>query len=230
MAVQSLTISIPAYNDSKSLLNLVPEAEQLCVEMGIAVQILIVNDGSSDNTLKVAQEMAAKYQNITIISHEQNLGFGATLKEVFMTPKSEWVLFLPGDNQFSVSNLRKFVAEMDGADYILGYRKLRQDSTKRKIYSKVYNWFVSKLFGFPVKDVNSIVFYRSKIFEHIQLISNSAFVHAEFFLRTSKAGFVTKEVEVSHESRQFGVEAGAKPKVIIETSIELFYYYTKKLL
>ena len=223
-AIHSLTISIPAYNDSQSLVKLVEESEFLCHQLSIPFQILIINDGSDDNTLDMANKLAQKYGNIQVVSHEKNLGFGETLKKVFMLPKTEWVLFLPGDNQFPVSNLLKFLEIKDNYDYILGFRKERKDTANRKLYSLFYNRIVSLLSGYKVKDVNSIVFYRSKIFEAFELKGESAFVHAEFFIRSSKAGFRITEMEVLHQEREFGFGSGGNLRVALNTFKELFLY------
>lgn len=225
----SLTISIPAYNDSLSLAKLVEESQALCRQLSIKFEILIINDGSYDNTLKVANDLAARYGNIKVVNHEKNLGFGETLKKVFMLPKTEWVLFLPGDNQFPVSNLLNFLDLKDNYDYILGFRKERKDTANRKLYSVFYNWVVSILSGYKVRDVNSIVFYRSKIFDAIQLKGKSAFVHAEFFIRASKAGFRITEMEVLHQKREFGFGSGGNLQVIAATVRELFLYIAGKI-
>ncbi len=227
--IKSLTISIPAYNDSQSLIKLVHESQELCKALQLPLEVLIINDGSYDDTLKVAQDLAGRYGNIKIINHKNNLGFGETLKKVFMTPKTEWVLFLPGDNQFPASNLLKLLEIKDEYDYILGYRKNRKDTLHRKLYSSLYNRLVSILSGYRVRDVNSIVFYRSQIFDTTQLKGTSAFVHAEFFIRTSKAKFRVTEMEVFHQKRQFGFGSGGNVKVIAATIKDLFLYIAGKI-
>ncbi len=228
MPEKFLTISIPAYNDSKSLLKLVTEAQLLCNELKLDFDVLIINDGSYDDTLKVANELALKYNNIRIINHEKNLGFGETLKEVFMVPKAEWVLFLPGDNQFPVSNLTDLLEIKDNYDYILGFRKFRKDLYHRLIYSRLYNTMVSLLSGHKVKDVNSIVFFRPSIFNTIKLTGNTAFVHAEFFIKASNANFRITEFEVVHQEREFGFGSGGNPRVIAGTIGELLLFFLKK--
>jgi len=224
-----LTISIPAYNDSKSLLKLVNESQELCRRLELDFEMLIINDGSMDDTLKVARELAGQYKNITVRHHEKNAGFGATLKEVFTLPNSEWVLFLPGDNQFPVANLSLFLKLKNDYDYILGYRKNRKDTAGRKIYSIVYNRFISLLTNIPVRDVNSIVFYRSKILDSVTLKSKSAFVHAEFFIKTVRQGFRVLETEVVHQDREFGFGAGGNLRVMLATIKELFLYFAGKI-
>jgi len=191
--------------------------------------MLIINDGSKDDTLAVAHELAGQYPNITVRTHEKNLGFGTTLNEVFTLPNSEWVLFLPGDNQFPVSNLELFLKIKDDYDFILGYRKNRQDSIRRKFYSIVYNWIISLVAGTLVRDVNSIVFYRSKIMKAVELKSKSAFVHAEFFIKTNRQRQRIRECEVTHKQREFGFGSGGNIKIILCTVAELFLYLLGKI-
>ncbi|HXH19083.1 MAG TPA: glycosyltransferase family 2 protein [Chitinophagales bacterium] len=229
MSKKFLTISIPAYNDSKSLVKLVNESQEFCRHLGLDFEMLIINDGSQDDTLVVAHELARKYNNITVRHHEKNAGFGVTLKEAFTLPKSEWVLFLPGDNQFPVSNLEVFLKLKDNYDYILGYRKYRRDTAGRKIYSFIYNRLISLVTKIPVRDVNSIVFYRSKILDSVSLKSTSAFVHAEFFIKTVRQGFRVCETEVVHQEREFGLGAGGSLCVIAATIKELFLYIAGKI-
>lgn len=227
-SITSLTISIPAYNDSASLSRLIEESEALCTSLNINFKLLVVNDGSRDDTLQVALKMKEKYGNISIISHPVNMGFGETLKEVFTKPDTEWVLFLPGDNQFPVANLKRFLPMVNDYDFILGYRKERKDEASRKLYSLIYNKLVSMLFGYKVRDVNSIVFYRTGILKNIQLQGNSAFVHAELFIKVSRAGFRVAEIEIEHKEREFGFGSGGNLKVMLKTTMELFRYFARK--
>jgi ectoine hydroxylase-related dioxygenase (phytanoyl-CoA dioxygenase family) len=224
---KTLTISIPAYNDSLSLTKLVDESHQVCNKLRIPFELFIVNDGSSDNTLAVAQQLAEKYKNITILNHEKNLGFGPTLRDVFVTPKTEWVLFLPGDNQFPASNLETLLQYRDQYDFILGKRKIRKDNFIRLMYAGFYNWLVSFLSGHPVDDVNGIAFYRTSILEKIKFTAKTSFIHAEFFIEAHNKGFRVIEIPIEHKEREFGKGAGGKWTVIVPIVLELFSYIRK---
>lgn len=190
--------------------------------------MLIINDGSKDDTLEVAGRLAKQFNNIKVLNHPLNLGFGQTLREVFTLPESEWVLFLPGDNQFPVSNLEYLLTLKDNYDFIIGYRKDRKDDARRKLYSIVYNKTVSLVSGIPVRDVNSIVFYKRQILNNISLKSNSAFIHAELFIKVARSGARIKETEIVHQEREFGFGAGGNFRVIMATIRELFFFLIGK--
>ena len=223
-----LTISIPAYDDSLSLVKLVDEAHQVCHRLRIPFDILIINDGSRDRTLEVAYELQSRYKNISIINHEKNLGFGPTLREVFTLPKTEWILFLPGDNQFPASNLETFLPLKDKFDFVLGKRTIRKDSPLRLMYAGFYNKLVSLLSGYHVEDVNGIIFYRTELFKKISFKSRTSFVHAEFFIEANDAGYRVAEVAIEHKEREFGQGSGGRWAVIVPIVLELFGYIAKK--
>lgn len=222
-----LTISIPAYNDEKSLLKLVEDVRVECEKHAIPFNILIINDGSTDSTAEVANSLSGKYNNISVFQHNRNLGFGPTLKEVFTTPKTEWVLFLPGDNQFPATNLGTFLRYKNDFDYILGKRSIRKDSVLRLLYAGFYNRLVSFLSGYKVDDVNGIVFFKSAVFEQVKLQSASSFIHAEFFLETKRNGYKVAEIAIEHREREFGSGSGGKWSVIVPSVIDLFFYVFK---
>lgn len=222
-----LTVSIPAYNDEHSLLKLVEETQTVCDRLDIDVQILIINDGSTDNTENTAIHLSDKYKNVEVLKHDRNFGFGPTLKEVFTFPKTEWVLFLPGDNQFPASNIELLLSLRKNYDFILGKRKIRRDSILRLFYAGFYNRLVSWLSGYKVEDVNGIAFFKSAVFEKIQLRTVSSFIHAEFFLEAKRHGYNVAEIDVVHKEREFGKGSGGKWSVIIPSVIDLLRYLLK---
>lgn len=223
-----LTISIPAYNDEYSLVKLVDEILFRLKNKGIDYQILIINDGSIDATRHAAEKLAEKHEHVQLINHQVNMGFGPTLRKVFTLPQSEWILFLPGDNQFPAVNIEIMLGEMEGYDYLLGRRRIRKDSPLRLMYAGFYNRLVSLLSGYKVNDVNGIVLFKREIFKTINLQSKTSFIHAELFLEAKRNGYKVKEIDVIHYEREFGKGSGGKWSVIVPTVLELIRYIALK--
>jgi dolichol-phosphate mannosyltransferase len=220
-----LTVSIPAYNDEKSLIDLVDSTVKHLDGLKFDYDIFIVNDGSTDATHVSIQQLKNKYQNVHYLKHDVNYGFGKTLSEVFSLPQSEWVLFLPGDHQFPITNIDRFLLLKDTFDFIIGFRKSRKDNLRRKAYSFIYNKLVSYACGYDVHDVNSIVFFKTELIKNITLDSKSAFIHAELFIKALNNGARVIEVDIVHNKRKFGFGAGGNLKVIAATGIDLFRYF-----
>lgn len=223
-----LTISIPAYNDEQSLTKLISECIAVCKAQNILFEIFIVNDGSQDNTQLVIDSFQKQYKNIHSRTHETNLGFGPTLKEVFSIPKTEWVLFLPGDNQFPATNISLLLKYKEDYDFILGKRSIRKDSLLRLFYAGFYNQLVSLLTGYKVEDVNGIALFKSSLLDSIKFKAKTSFVHAEFFLEAKRLGFNVLETKIEHKEREFGQGSGGKWSVIVPIVIDFFFYIFRK--
>lgn len=224
----SVCVSIPAYNDALSLTQLVETSVAHLTSLQLNFEILIINDGSTDTTFEAINTLRRKYPFIKAVHHEKNYGFGRTLREVFTLPTAEWLLFLPGDHQFPIDNIDRFLLLKDEFDFMIGFRKQRNDRLRRRIYSYWYNLLVSIISGYEVSDVNSIVFFKTEMLKNIELKSETAFVHAELFIRMMQNRARVIEIEVIHRQRQFGFGAGGSLKVILPTVKDLLKFALTK--
>lgn len=225
MQKQTITISIPCYNDMYSIQSLFQE---LYSQYGKQkhIHFLLIDDGSSDNTAQVLKRIQQKYKRVELICHTQNMGFGFTIKEAVTTPKTDVILFLPGDNQFRSDAAQALIDEIikSDADYILGIRKNRKDNIYRKFLSNGYNSLISTLSKHKVSDINSIFIVKRDALDGIQLKSKSAFIHAEIYLELYKSGKDRSTIIIPHHPRLHGKGSGGKLKTILPTVIEFFKY------
>lgn len=224
--MESLTISVACYKDDGNLTLLLTELTGLYTELSAKYDLhfLFVDDGSKDQSVSRLENFCRDKENCEIHVHAENQGFGTTFKEVFTLPKTDWVFFNTGDYQFPAKNFFLMQQEMHQADIILGERLLRNDNWKRKLNSKVYNGCVSLFMRQKVKDVNSILLFKSAVFETIHLKGNSAFVNAEFLLKADRQGYRIKTTTIEHRERLFGKGSGGKWSVIIPTMIDFIKY------
>jgi glycosyltransferase involved in cell wall biosynthesis len=224
MKIQSLAISIPAYNDQNTIGKVIKDSISVASKIADDWEIVVIDDGSTDETFAVINEVAKKCTRIRVFRHEVNKGFGKTIKEVYTIPDKEWVIFLPGDDQCSAKSIYDMSLFTGKHDFIIGRRKKRNDNLKRRISSRIYNVVVSKIAGHRVHDVNSIALIRRRIIIEEQLKSKSAFIHAELFLVAAKNGYKPIEVDVVHKDRQYGQGGGGRLDVIGKTIFELICY------
>lgn len=230
MNLSKPTISFfcPAYNDEENLPLLIPKALKVLKEVARLFEIVIVEDGSPDNTDKVADLLQKKYPKlIRVIHHKKNKGYGAALKKGFLEANAyDYVFFTDGDNQFDVSELRKMVPFLKTYSVVIGYRKKRALTVNRLIQTHFYNWLVRTLFHLQVKDINcSMKIIKRDVLTSINLFSTSPFIEAELLIKLKRKGVKIKEVGVSHYPRLFGKASGGKPSVIIDTLKDLFTLY-----
>jgi dolichol-phosphate mannosyltransferase len=220
----SFAISIPAYNNEQTIEQVINESIDVLSKITDDYEIVVINDGSIDNTKKIIDNLANRNKNIRVINHEKNEGFGKTIKEVFTEPKKEWVFFVPGDGQISPYELFKLYIKIKDYDFIIGRRKNRRDSLIRKINSFIYNLIISLLSNKRVNDVDSVVLFRRSILNNVKLEARSAFIHAEIYLNVVKKDISITEIEIEHKSRLYGKQGGNKISVIISTIVDIIKY------
>lgn len=223
-----LTVSIPAYNDAETLPSLVEEAVEIAGQITDDYEVLIIDDGSKDNTSEVARELVSRFPKVRLHVHPVNLGFGPTIRECYTMPESEWVFFAPGDAQIPPRELLKLMPYKDQFDFIIGYRKLRKDPFYRKVQSRVYNRLVTRLAGCKVHDVNSSALVRRTVLNGTKLECKSAFIHAKLLLEALRNGAKFKEIRIEHREREFGSASGARPSVILGTVRDLAGYWFRR--
>lgn len=228
MNLSKPTISFfcPAYNDEENLPILIPQVIEVLKKNTSKFEIVIVEDGSPDNTGKVADSLQKKYPKlISVIHHKKNMGYGATLRDGFSrASKYDFVMYTDGDNQYHASDIKKLIAPLKKYDVVLGYRLNRFLSQKRLIQTNVCNMLVRLLFNVHAKDINcSMKIFRKDIVKKMKLASNSSFIDAEMIISLKRQNIKFTEVGVRHYPREFGQASGGKMSVILDTVKDMIY-------
>ena len=151
-----LSIIIPAYNEEKRLSNTVMDIARYLSKQNYPAEIIVVNDGSKDNTAKIGKELEATIHNLKFINKEKNQGKGAAVKEGMLTANGKYRLYLDADNAITVDHLEKFWPYIkEGYDIVIGSIEV-PGSVKREEYtgvSKIYRNILGKLSKYLVRIV-----------------------------------------------------------------------------
>ncbi len=222
-----ISIVIPAYNDSKSIEKLVEEVDSITKKITDSYEIIVLDDGSKDDTKKVVLKLANQYKKLKFLIHEKNKGYGRTLKTLYENSKGDFVINLPGDNQIPAENITRFMKVTHDKDVVIGYRKKRMDSIIRKIYSLFYNVIISILANRRVHDVDSAKRVSRKLLKDINLRYENAFLDTELVLKSIFNGYKIDEIIISHKQREYGKGSGGNPKIIFSIiySLVKFLFY-----
>jgi glycosyltransferase involved in cell wall biosynthesis len=222
MKVKSLSIFFPFWNEAKNVEQVVEAAIPVAEEVAEQWEIIIVDDGSTDNTLEIANRLAAKNPNIRVVSHSPNRGYGGALKEGLSNAKYEYVVFTDGDGQFDFSEVKLFLEKINNHDIVIGHRKKRRDNHVRFVLMKMLKLWDFILFGFRFTDIDCgfKMFSRSAINELLPLRSEGAMITTEILAKAKKKKLKITEVEVSHFPRKHGVQSGANFGVISRAVLE----------
>ena len=230
--IKQLSVFLPAYNEESNLENTVKNVKDNLIKNVTDWEIIIVNDGSKDKTGDVADKLAKKDQNIQVIHHNPNRGYGAALKSGLYACQYPWIAFIDSDGQFDFSEINRFIdtQEQTGADMVIGYYLDRKVSFMRKMNSFVWQKIVYLLFGLNVRDIDCGFKLLSKnvvdTISHLES-ERGAFISSEFLIKAQKADFKIVEIGVNHYPRKQGEATGAKLNVIIRSFIDLFNLWRK---
>ncbi len=223
-----ISVFFPCYNEQENVGSTVEKALDVLEKLGMDFEIIIVNDGSSDNTGRIADEFAGRDGRIKVVHHRENLGYGAALQSGFTAATKELVFYTDGDGQFDISEMPPLFSLMEQYDVVSCYRLNRQDSIMRKINGWCWTKLVCLLFGLKIRDIDcAFKLYKRKIFEGLSLSSTGALIDTEILARASRKGYLITQKGVHHYSRTAGSQTGANLRVIIRAFRELFMLYGK---
>ncbi|MFA7485799.1 MAG: glycosyltransferase family 2 protein, partial [Phycisphaerae bacterium] len=124
----SISVFMPCYNEQENVERVVSSALNVLSELDCEFEVIIVNDGSSDRTGKIADEIAAKNPAVKVVHHPQNLGYGAALQSGFRKASKKLVFYTDGDGQFDMGQMPELLPLMNEYDIVSCYRINRQDN------------------------------------------------------------------------------------------------------
>jgi glycosyltransferase involved in cell wall biosynthesis len=222
-----LSIVIPAYNDSGSIEGVVREASFVARKVSPRFEILVVNDGSRDSTGEILDKLSRETEGLRVIHHGSNRGFGFTIRELYQSARGELVFSLPGDGQIRAPQLERMLPVAPLADIVVGWREIRNDASRRKLQSYVYNFLIRFLYRVTIGDVNSVKLIHRRVLEGMTLETQSPFVDAELCISALRRGMIIRGVVVEHMPRQFGEGSGGKGRIILETIVDMLRMWPK---
>ncbi len=216
---ESLSVMIPAYNEEGNLPDLVKQTLQDAKKITTDFEIVVVNDGSSDNTAIVAEALAKTYKNVRVISYKKNQGLAHAFWTGIQACKKDVIIYIEGDGQQPLKDQYEVLKKIKEADVVLGARSYRFDySFFRKVLSHGFLFLLWLFFNLKFKDVGWSQAYRRKIFDKVELKSTSPFFCAELVIKAVRNGFKVTEAPVFYRSREAGVTKYGN----IRTAYEMF--------
>ncbi len=200
-----LSLILPAYNEAQAIRHSIRAAAAALAELGVPYEIIVVDDGSTDDTAAIARLEAAELPQVRVLSTSQNVGYGGAIRYGFREARFDFLAFTDADGQFDLRELSRLLTLAKDFDLVCGYRIDRQDHWTRKLYSRGYNLIVRSLLGTRVRDCDCAlkIFRRSQI-DQLGLESDDFFINAELLTKARLAGLTVTEVGVNHYPRLRG--------------------------
>lgn len=230
MRANNLSIFFPAFNEEKNIALTTERTLQVLEQIKIKnYEVLIINDGSRDQTEEVANELAKRHKGVKVIS-QPNGGYGAALQSGFYKSKYDWIVYTDADGQFDFGEVTKFLEKADEADLIIGYRIKRQDPAIRIFFAKGWGLLLFIFFGLKLKDVDcGFKMINREVLNKIPKLESTrgAMINAELVIKAEKNDFIIAQVGVTHHPRLFGKPTGASLKVIVNSFFDLLKMWIK---
>ncbi len=203
---KSISVFFPAYNDGGTIASMVISVVLTLRELTDDFEVIVVNDGSQDYTPQVLDELARVYDEVRVIHHAQNRGYGGALRTGFASATKELVFYTDGDAQYDARELKVlYPALVEGVDMVNGYKISRSDPWYRMVIGRIYHWTVKLAFGLKLRDVDcDFRLMRRSIFDRVRLSSDSGVICVEMMKKIQDAGFVIVEAPVHHFHRAYG--------------------------
>jgi glycosyltransferase involved in cell wall biosynthesis len=228
MSKHTLSLIFPAYNEQENIRETVEAARRALPALVHTWEIILVNDGSRDDTGRICDELAAQHPDVHVIHHPANQGYGAALKSGVVATKYDLIFFSDSDGQFDLGELVRLLEWVDRYDIVAGYRAERSDPFYRLVNAWGWKILVRLLLGLHIRDIDcAFKVFRREVFESIQIRSVGAMVNTEILAQAMRLGMRIKEVKVSHFPRLYGRQTGAKLRVILKAFRELFRLWRK---
>ncbi len=222
-----ISIVIPALNEEDNIRDIVSRSRRAMEGLRRDFEVLVVNDGSSDNTRKICEEMSKEDSRVRVIHHERNEGIGPSLKDLFKNAAGELIFFIAADGQQDPAEITNFLEAIKDNDIVYGIRKKRVDPPVRKLTAWLWRAWIRFFFSLDVKDLNWVKMYRAGVFDTIQLEADSAFIDAEILIKARQKGLRIKGIFTGHYPRKFGRQSGNDPSVVLRAFRDFFRLYRK---
>lgn len=202
MGVQ-ISVLLPAYNEAPNLVEVVPRTLAVLEELGVSHEVLVVDDGSSDDTRDVMAGLVAERPAVRYLRLRRNYGKSAALSQGIARLEGEVVVLMDADGQDEPAEIPNLLAALEGGlDLVTGRRALRQDRFVKRTTSRLYNATTAAVTGVPGRDFNSgLKAMRRDVAASLELYGE---LHRYIPALAHWAGFSVGEIDVVHHERQHG--------------------------
>ncbi len=203
--MKKISICIPLLNEAESLPELVSWIDRVLKENQLSAEIILLDDGSTDDSWEVITNLSEKFPEVRGIRFARNYGKAAGLQTAFQAATGDIVITMDADLQDSPDEIPELVRMIreDGYDLVSGWKKKRYDPITKTVPTKLYNWATRKMSGIYLHDFNcGLKAYKSKVVKNVELYGD---MHRYIPVLAKRAGYdKIGEKVVEHRARQYG--------------------------
>jgi glycosyltransferase involved in cell wall biosynthesis len=195
MKTPSLSVVMPALNEEANIRDAVVSSLQSMKNRGIEGDVIVVNDGSSDRTRAIVEELMREDGQVKLVNHDRPRGIGYSFFDGAKRSEQDVVVMFPGDNENDPDSALTFYDLLQEVDLIVPFiHNTEIRDRKRRLISALYRFIINISFGISLTYTNGTVFYRRCILDDIELKSAGFFYQAELLIKLIRKGYLYAEV------------------------------------
>lgn len=221
-----LSVFLPAHNEEANIERVVGGFCKELPNVADAFEVIVVDDGSRDQTGAIGERMAAADPRIKVVHHPVNRGYGGAVISGIRAATMPYVLLSDGDGQFDPADVQLLAAKTPEYNVVVGRRIHRADPLMRRVNGKAWTILVRMMFGLHISDMDcGFKLFRRDLLQDMELHAHGAMITTELMARLAGRNARICEVGVKHLPRLAGEQTGANMKVILRAFKELFGLY-----
>lgn len=199
----SVSIIAPALNEADALPELIERTNTVLQQLARPYEILVIDDGSTDDTPLVLQKLSRQYSHLSVIRFRRNYGKAAALSEAFSRAQGKFLITMDSDLQDPPEEIPRLLQQLqERYDVVCGWKQDRQDSWSRVFGSRLFNLLTGLMTGLKLHDINcGLKGYRRQVVQELRLYGE---MHRFIPVIARQRGFLIGEIPVQHFARRFG--------------------------
>ncbi len=203
ISFKKVSIVIPLFNEEESINPLINEIKKVSRMIDIPFEVIFVDDGSTDKSLKIIKDICRQDKRCKYISFRKNYGKSAALQIGFKEATGDAVITMDADLQDDPNEIPSLLKKLDeGFDLVSGWKKKRHDPFIKKFSSKFFNFVTRVLSGIKIHDFNcGLKAYRKEVVDTIKVYGE---LHRYMPVLADWEGFSVSEIVVKHHPRRYG--------------------------
>lgn len=219
----AISVFFPAYNDAGTIASMVLAALNTCARLTDDYEVIVVENGSTDYTVEVLEQLASQYTRLRVLAHREPLGYGGALRVGFASATKDLVFYTDGDAQYDAHELALLVTALrPHVDIVQGYKIARHDPLFRIVIGRIYHWIVRFAFGLHIRDTDcDFRLIRKAALQRFDLKSDTGSITVELVKKLTESGAVFAEVPVHHYHRTYGKSQFFNFKRLSATAFQL---------
>jgi glycosyltransferase involved in cell wall biosynthesis len=202
----TLSIVIPAYNEAANILGTLENVSAAVAAVGVAAEILVIDDGSRDETAALVTANAGRFPGTRLLVHERNMGFGATYRRGVDATTGAYIVMVHGDNAWGAATLRDLFSRVGDADVVVGYTRNMWQSRPfaRTVISKTFTRIVNAITGRDLQYYNGLQIHRADVLKRMTIQSSGFGFQPEVLVKALRQTNTLIEVPMDLVEREHG--------------------------